>query len=322
MTEQIRTNRKPQVCTFCGILVPAGEGSLVYLDDENVEDMFGPLAMVHSGWHVFCLDKDGCGKRVKEARREYEVRERVRREEAARQEVERREAFERGKTADQAFFAELTSQGCIAAGYVWSREIMDNPDLRTGDRVHTSVHPEGYVLKTRARGQEAHTHHFGNACVLWAPVAIVEEAWERAWQEHVASIGLTRAAIGALSSFEFYQGCAGNEYVAYVMRVHGEDIRGAVRGQTLYTRPRTNLEETEHPVLVAKYGMVQVKLIEPSFHPKPGEFGYDDADRIRKAHNAQFPAVGNDEHFQRIYKTEDGRLIGETYRGRFLEVSK
>jgi len=67
-----RTNRRAQHCSTCGRMVPAGEGSLVHYDEDDVDDHLGFGA--RPGWHVFCRDTKACTERAEKARREVEQR--------------------------------------------------------------------------------------------------------------------------------------------------------------------------------------------------------------------------------------------------------
>lgn len=50
--DQVRTNRKPGRCRYCGSIVPAGQGRLYYIDPDEAYEV--------SGWIVEHMDKDIC----------------------------------------------------------------------------------------------------------------------------------------------------------------------------------------------------------------------------------------------------------------------
>jgi len=69
--DEIRRNRRPDYCRRCGHMVPAGEGSLVHLEDEEDIDFIGK----GQTWIVYHGDKVLCDKYIADDKREKQEKE-------------------------------------------------------------------------------------------------------------------------------------------------------------------------------------------------------------------------------------------------------
>lgn len=67
--DQIRTNRKPGRCRYCGSIVPAGQGRLYYIDPDEAYEV--------SGWIVEHMDKDICQAEINRRNDELAARARL-----------------------------------------------------------------------------------------------------------------------------------------------------------------------------------------------------------------------------------------------------
>ena len=236
MNSAAKTNAKQDWCADCGGRVEAGEGNLWW--EAGPDDGGDVVGGTPEGWRVTHADKAVCAASRAAA---VEAAAKAKADELA-EAAAKRAKIDAQLDAQRAEMARRIPSDWTDTGYTWSPTGVLRPELKkdwqgreyrdySGHEV-SHVNVQGYLGHETWRehvtldGRAVYTVAFGNACILHAPVDVVEAAWSAWLKGHPTTVDESRDFLDEFGPRPHpdplrARGCAGHQFHAWHLRSQG-----------------------------------------------------------------------------------------------------